>query len=258
MSSTATAAPTERAYYEDTYLDFLKGASVTSVEFSGDELRVACDKTLFYVQGGGQPSDAGVFILGDGSERAVTALSVDRESDVVWHTLAPGPGSVEVGDTVAMRIDLAKRKLHARLHSAGHLLDAAMQRIGQTAIIPTKGNHFPDSPYVEYAGAVDDANGIMDALNAELVRLIAEDAPVVVRSVPRAELVSVCGYDPSYLAASVTAVRVVTIAGNASPCAGTHVPKLADLVSVTVRKIKVSNSKGSKVTRVSYAIAASL
>lgn len=43
------------------------------------------------------------------------------------------------------------RRKHAKLHSAGHLLDLAVQNLGfgwETA----KGYHFEDGPYVEYKG----------------------------------------------------------------------------------------------------------
>lgn len=44
-----------------------------------------------------------------------------------------------VGDSVVLKLDQEKRKLHARLHSGGHLLDAACQRVGLTYLEPEKG-----------------------------------------------------------------------------------------------------------------------
>ena len=43
-----------------------------------------------------------------------------------------------VGDEVRVEIDAVKRKLHAQLHSAGHLLDLAFVNIGMTDLIPSK------------------------------------------------------------------------------------------------------------------------
>ena len=43
-----------------------------------------------------------------------------------------------VGDEVRVEIDAARRVLHARLHSAGHLLDSALANIGVTDLIPSK------------------------------------------------------------------------------------------------------------------------
>ena len=44
-----------------------------------------------------------------------------------------------------------KRRLYARLHSAGHMLDIVVKNL-KLGWIPGKGYHFPDGPYVEYNG----------------------------------------------------------------------------------------------------------
>lgn len=46
--------------------------------------------------------------------------------------------SFTLGDEVRAEIDSPKRMLHARLHSAGHLLDSALANIGITDLIPSK------------------------------------------------------------------------------------------------------------------------
>jgi Ser-tRNA(Ala) deacylase AlaX len=43
-----------------------------------------------------------------------------------------------VGEEVAVEIDGVKRLLHARIHSAGHLLDTACRNIGLTGLEPSK------------------------------------------------------------------------------------------------------------------------
>ena len=43
-----------------------------------------------------------------------------------------------VGDEVSVEIDGPKRMLHARIHSAGHLLDTAFANIGVTYLEPSK------------------------------------------------------------------------------------------------------------------------
>ena len=46
--------------------------------------------------------------------------------------------SFNLGDEVRAEIDAPKRMLHARLHSAGHLLDSALANMGITDLIPSK------------------------------------------------------------------------------------------------------------------------
>ena len=46
--------------------------------------------------------------------------------------------SFSLGDEVCVEIDGPRRMLHARLHSAGHLLDSALANIGINDLIPSK------------------------------------------------------------------------------------------------------------------------
>ncbi len=70
-----------------------------------------------------------------------------------------------------------------RLHSAGHLLDAALRNLGRGDLVPDKGYHFPDGPYVEYVGAIEegDREALVARLNEEVERLIAANSSVVIR-----------------------------------------------------------------------------
>jgi hypothetical protein len=53
---------------------------------------------------------------------------------------------------VNLSIDGERRLLHSKLHSAGHLVDAIIARLGfiseTEGLLPTKGHHFPDNPFV--------------------------------------------------------------------------------------------------------------
>lgn len=60
--------------------------------------------------------------------------------------------------------------MNARIHSAGHLLDMAMNRCGQTELKPGKGYHFPSGAYVEYIGNID--NAIKDKLKEDLQKAV--------------------------------------------------------------------------------------
>ena len=42
------------------------------------------------------------------------------------------------GEAVTVEIDQARRRLNARIHSAGHLLDSALIRLGMTDLVPSK------------------------------------------------------------------------------------------------------------------------
>ena len=68
------------------------------------------------------------------------------------------------GDEVELKINEDFRKLNARLHSAGHLLDVCVRRMGLDWVmksiilqVPGKGYHFEKGAYVEYVGAIEPA-----------------------------------------------------------------------------------------------------
>jgi hypothetical protein len=74
-----------------------------------------------------------------------------------------------------LQVDGEKRKIYARYHSAGHLLDIAVRRCGQTQLQPSKGYHFPVGAYVEYIGVVD--NSVKD----KLPQLLTEAANAIIK-----------------------------------------------------------------------------
>ena len=58
------------------------------------------------------------------------------------------------GERLELEIDEAYRRINARLHSAGHLLDIAMLKTDFKDLKPGKGNHTTDMAFVEYIGAI--------------------------------------------------------------------------------------------------------
>jgi len=81
------------------------------------------------------------------------------KKNAIWHigTYEPQGSSFGKGDVVTCKVNEELRRLAARFHSAGHLLDMAMNRAGRTDLKPSKGYHFTTGgAYVEYEGAVDE------------------------------------------------------------------------------------------------------
>ena len=112
-------------------------------------------KQVFHPQGGGQPTDIGTITVGESTFAVEHVAMRSRESGIIEHAGKFVAGGVfSVGDTAVLAIDGENRKLCARLHSAGHLLDAAMKAAGRTDLEPSKGYHFSKGAYVEYIGTV--------------------------------------------------------------------------------------------------------
>jgi alanyl-tRNA synthetase len=93
-------------------------------------LAVVVNQTPFYGESGGQSGDAGVIAGADGLALTVsdTAKPLGR---LHAHQAAVTAGTIKVGDTVRLDIDVARRDAIRANHSATHLLHAALRnRLG--------------------------------------------------------------------------------------------------------------------------------
>ena len=100
------------------------------------------------------------------------------KADVIWHVgkFEPAEATFDQDSPVECHVDETKRRLYARVHSAGHLLDIAMSKAGRTDLKPSKGYHFASGAYVEYIGAVEanDREPLVATLNDNCAQIISE------------------------------------------------------------------------------------
>eukprot|EP00753_Platysulcus_tardus_P017151 PLAT630.1.p1 GENE.PLAT630.1~~PLAT630.1.p1 ORF type:complete len:678 (-),score=353.44 PLAT630.1:100-2133(-) len=252
-AAAAVLPATKTTYLDEMYLHS-DSATVLAVTTDDDgSVAVVVDQTVFFAQGGGQPTDVGYIV--DGSGNRFNVHMVRKLDGVVTHsgTWADGSTAFAVGAAVSCHVDEDVRDWHNRLHSAGHLLDQAMALAGYD-LPPAKGYHFPDHPAVTYAGSIpaDERADLLPKLRAIMETLVAEDIGTVVKSVEHDRVQDVCGdtMDISFLPADKP-VRCVSIAGHRGcPCGGTHVRSTAELAGMTISKVKVKSGK----TKISYQV----
>jgi Ser-tRNA(Ala) deacylase AlaX len=259
-NSNSSNLNTSKLYLEDSYLFELKGSKLIAVEDYPKESNfyaMIFDKTIFHPQGGGQPSDEGY--LENQSKKIIVNLSTisyDRERDLVLHKISKeefSKSDIQLYDEFDMKINEEKRRLFARLHSAGHLLDISVNKIGLN-LVPGKGYHFQDGPYVEYSGSLDKAK--IPSLVAEIEKNSNE---IISQSTLENSSISKFydyedgkkefGTIPSYLPENKPFRWVKLLKEDLGcPCGGTHVKHVKDIQSIKINKI---TNKG-KVVRVSY------
>ena len=102
------------------------GARVESAG-AGDEVMIVTNQTPFYGESGGQMGDAGRITTQSGLIAVVddTAKPLGR---LHAHRAKIEAGSVKVGDTVQMAVDVERRDRIRANHSATHLLHAALRK----------------------------------------------------------------------------------------------------------------------------------
>ena len=188
-----------------------------------ETISLILDRSIFYPQGGGQPSDKGLI---QGPDFDFHVHKCVFRDGLVHHTGELIGKQPEIGAELKLQVDQELRKKHSIIHSAGHLIDTAMKEIGQT-MEPSKGYHFPDSPYVEYIGVIEAEQRpqtILD-LNKALEKLVNTNSDVEAFMVERDELSKYCDFVPDYVPADKPS-RVVIVGGLGCPCGGTWTTKV--------------------------------
>lgn len=227
-------------------------ATVTSIENTEDDrIDVQLDKTCFYPRGGGQDWDEGIIASDDGSAAfAVQEVRLD-ENGVVHHIGTYQSGELKIGDTVKCSVDVERREINTRLHSAGHLVDMAVDRLG-LSWVAGKGAHYPHMSFVEYDAELtpEEVAEVQKDIERVANEIIAKGSHNEIRFMPVSEMHTVCKHVPDNIPTNKPARVVLYGEDFGIPCGGTHVKDVHDIGRVTISKIK--SKKG--ITKVSYTV----
>jgi alanyl-tRNA synthetase len=207
---------TERLFRDDPYLlEF--DASVLSRREHGGRPAVVLDRTAFYAESGGQPSDAGTL---DG----VPVVEVIDEGADVLHVLER---SLE-GPRVRGRVDGVRRRDHLQQHHGQHLLSRAFVEVANAR---TVSFHLGTAlSTIDLDREVGEAEA--RAAEARANEVVWEARPVSVRTLS-AEEARALGVEAP--AGAGEAVRIVEAQGfDRQPCGGTHPRSTAEVGVVLV------------------------
>ena len=108
---------TEKLFYEDSYLEEFEG-TVLSCEVYEQGYSIVLDRTAFYPEGGGQPSDIGE--LG-----GAKVSHVFIKDEVIYHVTDK---SLSVGDKVKGKIDFKRRFDFMQQHSGEHIVSGLIKK----------------------------------------------------------------------------------------------------------------------------------
>jgi len=243
----------------------------TSSHRQARPVSVVLDQTVLHAQGGGQPTDVGTLSMlrihnpEDADMEDVTLLmdvskvTMDRSTGVARHSgtlhtiisttssnSSSSPDhkqnntldSLQIGDTVRVRVDAERRRLLSECHTAGHVVDSAVARVCHNNWKPAKGYHFLEGPYVEYVSsdssgdlvvAPTEREALLQKLQTAFDELVQEDLETEIALLSQADADALCNRQAQNFDLDVFAdprtgtIRVVTVAGYPCPCGGTHV-----------------------------------
>ncbi len=93
---------------------------------SGQSGELVLDPTPFYAEAGGQVGDTGYLRQ---EETRARVLNTIYRGTTITHQVQMESGTLTVGDEVEAVVDLEKRRLTMKNHTATHLLQAALQKV---------------------------------------------------------------------------------------------------------------------------------
>ena len=206
----------------------------TVVASEGDTVRL--DATLFYPEGGGQPSDSGMLTWEGGSAK-VTHAAKDG-ADVVLTVDGP---AIPPGTEVLQTLDWERRWAHMRMHTALHLLSVVIP-------LPVTGGAIgAEKSLLDFA--MPDPPEDKEALAAALNELIERDMPVSEEWVADADLdeglVKTLRVAPPRGQGRVRLVRIGEV--DLQPCGGTHVARTGQIGRIRIGKIEKKGRENRRV-----------
>lgn len=202
---------TERLYYDNATVR--ASVSVCETKVHEGRVLVRTAATPCHPQGGGQPSDRG-WLAG---LPLLHAENDPHDRSDVWHHV-PGGESISAGDCVDIVVDAELRQLHARWHSAAHLIAEAALRVSPQ-LRAISGHQWPGQGRVEFVGAALEPQALAAALPAAVAEMVAAALPF------------------AWGLTGPTARWVRIGEGLTIPCGGTHVSTTAELNTLAIRKV---------------------
>jgi alanyl-tRNA synthetase len=222
---------------------------------AGAEGWVVVDRTPFYLEAGGQVSDAGGLSAGDGEATVTGTLARVAPGGPRAHHVTVTRGALEVNARATLAVDAARRDAIRRNHTATHLLHAALRRVLGPHVKQAGSLVAPDRlrfDFVQPSAIPAEAIGRIERLINDHV---LANTPVTTEVKPTNEAMA-AGAMALFGEKYGDTVRVVSIPGfSLELCGGTHVRATGDigLVAITaesgvaagVRRIEAVTGTGA-------------
>lgn len=217
--------PTKKLYYD----------LPTEVEFEAMVLDhfdgfAVLDQTLFYPEGGGQPSDTGTLVTSESMVRVEEAIKL---GEVILHRVTGG--ALKRGDRVKGMVDEERRWSLMRHHTATHvLLHAATKVLGAHVhqAGAQKGSETSRLDIRHYKHITPEE---LKRIEVEANRMVMADIPVYINIEERTKAEQKYGFG-LYQGGVPPGrdIRTVQVASDVQACAGTHVRTTGEIGLIRV------------------------
>jgi alanyl-tRNA synthetase len=176
------------------------------------------DQTLFYPEGGGQPSDTGSLIT---AESVVRVEQVVKIGEVILHQTRGG--TLPRGEKVKGMIDEERRWSLMRHHTATHILLHACKEVLGSHVHQAGAQKGSESSRLDIRHFRHITPEEIRRIEILANRMVMQDLPVSIRVEDRAHAEQKFGFDLYQGGVPPGAqIRIVQVDGEVQACAGTH------------------------------------
>ncbi len=228
-------------------LCIISNGEVVDAAFASDMVDLIFNKTPFYATGGGQVCDTGDILSVDGDEIIANVSSCVNKNSIFIHSVNVLKSSIKVGDEVILKVNLKRRMLISKNHTAAHLLQKVLKELYGDHI--RQAGQFIDDRRLRFdfnnfeAMKPEEIKAVQDRMN----NIITQNLVVRTYEMEKEKaknMGAVALFNEKYK----DIVRVVDIGSySVELCGGTHVEKTGD---IGVFKILSEVSVGSGVRRI--------
>ncbi len=220
--------PTTRLYY-----DLPDSTDFDAIVLDQFDEYLILDRTLFYPEGGGQPSDIGRIV----SEEGITHVEhVMKLGDVIVHRVS---GEVlKRGDIVKGVINEERRKTLMRHHTATHVLLHAARVVLGAHIHQAGAQKGEASSRIDIRHYKHITPGQLTEIENAANRMVLADLPVHIGWEDRTDAEQKYGFDLYQGGVPPgSRIRVVQVSGDVQACAGTHCPSTGQIGSIRIIRV---------------------
>jgi len=232
---------TELIYMNDCYAKEFD-ATVTKA----DGKFIVLDKTAFYPQGGGQPTDTGKLVK-NGEE--YTVVFAKKKGPDVSHEV--DKEGLQAGDNIHGVLDWEKRYRLMRMHTAAHILCEIFHK--ETGALITGNQLNVDKSRIDFNLENFDRDKMSEYI-AKANEIVQKDLPIKIYTLPREEALKIPSVTKlaNVLPPAVKELRIVEIEGfDKQADGGTHVKSTKEVGEI---EILGAENKGKNNRRVYYTL----
>ena len=229
-----------KIFEEDSYI---KEFETKIISLDVENNLIELEKTAFYGKGGGQPGDTGTLIT---QLESIEVIETIKKENALAHKVK-SINNLKIGDIIKGKIDWNKRYKYMKMHTALHLLCAAVPMGvtgGQIGDIKSRLDFNTNANSINKEELQEKLNQILKKNHMIKYEWINSE-----ELEKKPELIRTMSVKPPKTSSKIRLVKIGDI--DLQPCGGTHVKNTSEIGAIIVGKIE---NKGKMNRRINISL----